>query len=651
MNTFTSVHRPIESALLSAGVLMAGCWLACFGALSAAGVNAQSAEYWYRGTVAGLVPAVILSVALGVAMYRIRLREVESAKVVKLAVMNLMASEARMSTLLESAPIGLVFTDASGRCVRVNKAYQQMSGLTAEDARGSGWERAVHADDVPRIRTEWEQAVGRLAPYLCSFRFVHGGGAVRWTECVAVPVRHAGEVTGYVAALVDVTEQREHAERLRRSNQELVAMKSALEKHAAVLAAQAGQLEAARHDAERASLAKSDFLANMSHEIRTPMTAIIGYSDMLLDPNQTAAERTECVQTVRRCGHHLLALINDILDLSKIEAGRMTPEMIECAPARVIQEVASLLRGKALEKGIAFGVEFATPIPDRVVTDPTRLKQVLTNLVGNAIKFTESGGVRVVAQIGPGGGDRQVLQVDVIDTGIGVKPDQMVNLFAPFKQADESVTRRYGGTGLGLAICKSLAELLGGGITVESTPGDGSRFSLTVSVGVVGGARMLSSPAELRGANQPGPLTTGSMSQRRLSGRVLLAEDGLDNQRLIATILRRAGADVTVVENGLLAAQAATEAVGAGAPFGLILMDMQMPVLDGYSSASRLRSEGYAGPIVALTAHAMASDRDRCIRAGCNDYLTKPIDRTALVETVHSWLSGERVGCLGRDAA
>ncbi|MFT3685493.1 MAG: ATP-binding protein [Phycisphaerales bacterium] len=608
---------------------MAGCWLACFGALSAAGVNAQSAEYWLRGSIAGLVPAVILSVALGLAMYRIRRREAQTAQMVKVAVMNSLAGEARMTTLMENAPIGLVFMANDGRVIRTNRAFQATCGLGEKQCLNRGIADAIHPEDRDRVISGWKEASAARLQFRTSHRFQHPDGTVSWVTSTAVPVIHAGNLKGYIAAVVDVSEQVASDEALRKTNTEL---------------------ENARQEAERANLAKSDFLANMSHEIRTPMTAIIGYSDMLLDPNQTAAERTECVQTVRRCGHHLLALINDILDLSKIEAGRMTPELIECVPARVVQEVASLLRGKALEKGIAFGVEFATPIPDRLITDPTRLKQVVTNLVANAIKFTEEGGVRIVAQMTESGDGRQLLQIDVIDTGIGITPEQIGNLFDPFRQADASMTRRFGGTGLGLAICKSLAELMGGGIAVESTPGDGSRFSVTVAVGAVAGSHMLSDPGELRTHKPTGTLSRGNTEHRRLSGRVLLAEDGIDNQRLIATILRRAGADVTVVENGLQAIEAATNAARAGTPFGLIFMDMQMPVLDGYSAASRLRAEGYRGPIVALTAHAMASDRDRCIRAGCDDYMTKPVDRTLLTETAHAWLSGERDGYLGRAA-
>ena len=567
MSKLISVRRPWESAILSAGTLMAGCWLACIGELSAAGVNPQSVDYWMRGIFAGLIPALILSFGLGLVMFRVRRRELANARLVDESVLNSLVNEAKMTTLLENAPIGLVFTSADGLCLRTNKAYQTISGLSEQEAMGEGWARAVHPDDIGRVRQQWYDACSKRERCCVSYRYVHADGESRWVKCESVPVVHGGVITAYVAALVDVTEQQERDASLRRSNDALVAAQAALQKHADELAARTEQLELAKRESERANLAKSDFLANMSHEIRTPMTAIIGYGDMLLDPNQTAAERTECVQTVRRCGHHLLALINDILDLSKIEAGRLVPEMIECAPGAVIQEVASLLRGKALEQGIAFGVEFGTPIPDRVITDPTRLKQLLTNLVGNAIKFTESGGVRIVAQMG---GDeesgRDVLQVDVIDTGIGMSPAQLDTLFQPFKQADHSMTRRYGGTGLGLAICKNLAEILGGGITVESTPGDGSRFTLTVNVGRVAGATMVTTPAEMRVRRRSGTLNAGATEARKITGRVLLAEDGVDNQRLISMLLRRAGAEVTVVENGSAAITAATDASAAGTP-------------------------------------------------------------------------------------
>ncbi len=644
LTSLTSPRRAWESALVSGGALMAGCWLACIGALSAAGVNAQSAEYWQRGIVAGLVPAAILSAGFGLAIYRVRKREVQSARRVEDSVLSSLRSEAQLTTLLDNAPIGLCITTAEGLCVRTNRAYQQISGLTNEEAMGHGWARALHPDDAPRVKDEWARACSARAPYQGGARYVRADGSERWVDINAVPIVHAGVAGGYVAAIVDVTEQKEHDASMRRSNEDLRAAKETLQKHTDELAARSRQLDAARLEAERANHAKSDFLANMSHEIRTPMTAIIGYGDMLLEPNQSAADRMDCVQTIRRSGHHLLALINDILDLSKIEAGRMTPELIECAPGSIVQEVASLLRGKALEKGIAFGVEFASPLPDRVITDPTRLKQVLTNLVSNAIKFTESGGVRMVAQMvdDPDCPTGQLLQVDVIDTGIGVKAEHLDKLFEPFKQADDSVTRRFGGTGLGLAICKSLAELLGGTVTVESTPGEGSRFTVTVAAGAVAGSTLVHCPGELRNIRAAGPLNLAKAETQRLSGRVLLAEDGIDNQRLISMLLRRAGAEVVVTDNGAAAAEAATAALNDGTPFGLILMDMQMPVLDGYSATSRLRTEGYQGPIVALTAHAMAADRDRCIRAGCDDYLTKPIDRVLLIESVNAWLSGKK---------
>jgi signal transduction histidine kinase/CheY-like chemotaxis protein len=375
--------------------------------------------------------------------------------------------------------------------------------------------------------------------------------------------------------------------------------------------------------------AKSDFLANMSHEIRTPMTSIIGYADLLLEPTLSQADRSGHVETIRRNGSHLLQIINDILDLSKIEAGKMTVELLPCSLPQVVAEVASLMRVRAKEKGIAFEVIFHGPIPRSVQSDEMRLRQIVINLVGNAIKFTERGSVRIVVRCDGAEGPSPRLAVEVVDTGIGLTPEQKERLFKPFTQADASTTRRFGGTGLGLTICKRLAGLLRGDLTIESSPGRGSVFTFSIPTGDLSGVPMLESATEAMLA----PEKKVSTAKNAAGGvRVLLAEDGPDNQRLIATYLRRSGAEVTIVENGRLAVEAALAAT-----YDLILMDMQMPVLDGYGATSQLRQGGYAAPIVALTAHAMAGDRERCIRAGCDDFLTKPIARSALVETVVQW--------------
>ena len=386
-------------------------------------------------------------------------------------------------------------------------------------------------------------------------------------------------------------------------------------------------------EAREASRAKSEFLANMSHEIRTPMTAIIGYADLLLDPETTANERVTHIQTIRRNGEHLLGILNDILDLSKIEAGKMTMEHVRCSPSAIIVDVASLMRARAMAKGLFFEVHYQTPIPDTIDSDPTRLRQILMNLVGNAIKFTASGGIRILARCESAESASPTLTLEVVDTGIGLSQPQAEVLFQPFVQGDTSTTRKFGGTGLGLAICRRLALILGGDISLDSSPGRGSSFRLTIATGPLDGVKMLEELHEA-GIPETGTSPSCATTTEVLTCNVLLAEDGLDNQLLISTHLTRAGARVTVAENGRVALEMALAAAFAKEPFDVILMDMQMPEMDGYAATSELRRKGYTGPIVALTAHAMAGDRERCISAGCTDYLTKPIGRSKLVSAV-----------------
>ena len=393
--------------------------------------------------------------------------------------------------------------------------------------------------------------------------------------------------------------------------------------------------------ATEASRSKSEFLANMSHEIRTPMTAVIGYADLLLDPGINASERLDHVQTIRRNGEHLLSLLNEILDLSKIEAGKMTLESVSCSPSQIIVDVCSLMRVRAVEKGLDFEVEFATPIPETIVSDPTRLRQSLLNLVGNAIQFTHRGSVRIVARCDAPEGPSPRLTLEVADTGVGMTHEQQARLFQAFEQADNSTTRRFGGTGLGLAICHRLAAMMGGEITVESLPGRGSSFTLSVSTGPLDGVRMFVGLTEAE-IPEVGGGAKREAESAPLRCAVLLAEDGIDNQILISTVLRKAGASVVIAENGRLAVERTLAAAVAGSPVDVVLMDMQMPELDGYGATARLRQKGYRAPIIALTAHAMAGDRERCLNAGCDDYLTKPIHRTRLVETVRRWMEKQR---------
>jgi signal transduction histidine kinase/CheY-like chemotaxis protein/HPt (histidine-containing phosphotransfer) domain-containing protein len=381
----------------------------------------------------------------------------------------------------------------------------------------------------------------------------------------------------------------------------------------------------ARAAAEAATEAKSRFLAHMSHEIRTPLTALLGFADLLLAPKLTESERLNYAMIIRRNGEHLLSVINDILDLSRVEAGRLHVERVPCSPARILSDVASLLRGRADEVGLHFEAHLVTPIPAVVVTDPTRIRQILLNFVGNAVKFTRKGAVRVLARV-----DGVHLVVEVVDTGIGIAPEHLPNLFHAFTQGDLSMARRFGGSGLGLAISKALAEALGGSISVDSELGRGSTFRLSLPIE----SGDSSETVDALPVDFPAPLA----APPRLAGSVLVAEDGVDNQVLATILLRSYGLTVAVAADGEMAVQRTLEAWRHGTPFDVVLMDMQMPVLDGYQATTSLRRAGYDRPIVALTAHAMAGERERCIEAGCDDYIRKPIDRRELLQSLRRHL-------------
>jgi len=390
----------------------------------------------------------------------------------------------------------------------------------------------------------------------------------------------------------------------------------------------------ARDRARAASTAKSRFLANMSRDIRTPLNAILGYADLLLG-ERTERFPVEEIEIIKRNAESMLRLLGSIPDLSTVEEDKMDIELVAFSPKRLVADVRSLMSARAAEKGLKLSVEHVEPIPETIRTDPTRLKHILLNLVSNAVKFTETGSVRIVTRLTRNEGSEPRITFTVIDTGIGMTKEEAARVFQPFDQTGASTTGKYGGTGLGLAISRRLAELLGGDIAVASIPGEGSSFEVSVPTGPLDSASMEDAQD---GFQEAGPLSG-------LQGaRILLAEDCPDNQKLTACLLERAGATVTAVENGDRVVERALAASRAASPFDIILMDMDMPETDGYTATATLRAAGYRGPIVALTAHAMNGDREKSIRAGCDDYITKPIKAETLISVLATHHGGPDAG-------
>ncbi|MDH5218111.1 MAG: ATP-binding protein [Gammaproteobacteria bacterium] len=393
---------------------------------------------------------------------------------------------------------------------------------------------------------------------------------------------------------------------------------------------EAEELRKSKETAELANLAKSVFLANMSHEIRTPLTAIIGFSDIALDDDQTMDQRVSSLEIIRSSSKYLLNLINHILDLSKIEADELDIENTNVNLVQLLKEIESIVSGHAKRRNIQLGIDYKFPIPDRILTDELRLKQILLNLCNNAIKFTEEGEIRIVVSYDQ---SSQSLAIEVKDTGIGISKDNLEKIFEPFKQADASTTRQYGGTGLGLSLSKRIAKLLNGSLTAVSEELKGSVFTLTLNLHVPedNKSKLVFTQNEL---SQTGISSTPIAKLPKLCGHVLLVDDNELNQLLIRKYLEKMGATLTIANNGATAVSLAQQT-----EYDLIFMDMQMPILSGVDAVKILREMHYTKPIVMLTANATLEDRVMCEQAGSNDFVTKPILSEKLYEITARYLS------------
>lgn len=401
------------------------------------------------------------------------------------------------------------------------------------------------------------------------------------------------------------------------------------------------ELKAAQRVVERANQAKSEFLANMSHEIRTPMTTILGYSEILKE-HPGSPENRELIEIVQNSGTHLLQVINDILDISKIEMGDFEIQKVDCSPKIILRDVIDAFQAKATEKGLSIQTSYQDSIPEMIRTDPVRLRQVLWNLVSNAVKFTESGRVELEVRFFSQSQNDRVLQYIVADTGIGIPAEKVKHIFEPFAQADTSISRNYGGTGLGLTLSYKLVQLLGGNISVQSTVDQGSVFCVALKVGDLDYSspkNKLSHRFSKGGADrQVRHRSNKKSASGEYKGKVLLVDDTKEIRKLFSYMLNKMGLEVVTALNGKEAVERVNEVSGEDDPYDMVLMDMQMPVMNGYEATQLLRNQGNQIPIIAITAHTLVSDREKCLAAGCTEYLSKPIKYDVLHEMVHCYL-------------
>lgn len=523
---------------------------------------------------------------------------------------SLRGKESRIKAIIENTAEGIISIDHLGIIQSWNKTCEVLFGYTSREAVGMGLSLILNESDFKDYLSYSKEYIETRNKALIGYG--------REVECIrkngrtfpaefSVSLAEQGNKEVFIGCFKDISEKKRDEKRMIEAF---------------------NQIQKAQQEAELASKSKSEFLANMSHEIRTPMTAILGYIDLLKENEKLQeTEALEQISVIEKNGQYLLNIINDILDLSKIEAGKLELEYGPVSIFEKVDNIKNLLQAKLVEKKLDFIVEYDFPLPAKVSMDQIRVRQILINLLGNAIKFTQQGQVKLKVSWLK---ESSLLQYEVQDTGIGMTQEQMQSVFASFEQADNSITRKFGGTGLGLAITKRLTEMMGGSISVESEYGKGTTFKVEIAAEQLGNEMLSKAPVlnsqkivEVKNNNQ-------------LSGKVLLVDDNITNLTLISKILKKMNLEVECCMNGQ---EAVDMLLTKGLPFEAVLMDVQMPVMDGLTAAGILKQNNYDKPVIALTANTMNGDREKCLAAGYNEFASKPINRKELFAILNNYLS------------